>query len=76
MDELKKYLPAAMIIAAIFIQYNLFATPKDLAELHKGIMQEIDNRYATKSDTSFLREQVNDMKNKIDKIYDKVIGGR
>lgn len=76
MDELKKYLPAAMIIAAIFIQYNLFATPKDLADLHTRIMDEVKKEYATKSDTSFLREQVNDMKIKIDKIYDKVIGGK
>lgn len=65
-----------MIIAAIFIQYNLFATPADLVELHTQIMDEIKKEYATKSDTAFLREQVNDMKNKIDKIYDKVIGGK
>lgn len=76
MDEFKKYLPAAMIIAAIFIQYNLFATPKDLVDLRNSIMQEVETKYATKSDTSFLREQVNDMKNKIDRIYDKVIGGK
>lgn len=65
-----------MIIAAIFLQYNLFATPSDLVKLHSQILEEIDKKYATKNDTSFLREEVKDMKVKIDKIYDKVIGGK
>ena len=75
-DELKKYAPAAFIIGAIFLQYNLFATPADLNNLRIQIMAEIKEEYATKSDMSFLREQVGDMKTKIDKIYDKMIGGK
>lgn len=75
-DEIKKYAPAALIIAAVFIQYNMFATPADLNALYTKIMTDIKAEYATKSDTAFLKEQVSDMKTKIDKMYDRMIGGK
>lgn len=73
-DELKRYAPVAFIVGLIFIQFNLFATPTDLNNMRNDIMETMERKYATKSDTTFLKEQVGDMKVKIDKIYDKMIG--
>lgn len=75
-EKLKEGTPyIILVVFAFLMQYNLFVTPKDLTESEHRLLTQIDAKYATKQDTSFLREQFSDMKTKIDKIYDKMIGG-
>lgn len=74
-EKIKGYMPYIILtVFAFFVQYHFFVTPKDLAETRREIMVEVKAEYASKKDTDFLREQFGDMKTKIDKIYDKMLG--
>lgn len=75
-EKIKEYTPFIIItVFAFFVQYNVFVTPKELSNTKDKIMAEVKAEYATKKDADFLHEQFSDMKIKIDKIYDKMIGG-
>lgn len=69
-----KYAPYALVIFAFFVQYNLFATPKELEETHRNILTEVSEKYIRKeqyiSEMTDLKKQLNDMQHKIDKMYD------
>ncbi len=76
LEKIKGYVPYILLAAfAFFVQYHLFVTPKELADTRREIMEDVKAEYASKKDTDFLREQFSDMKTKIDKIYDKMLGG-
>lgn len=68
-----KYSPIAVVVIAIILQWNMFATPTDVERKHREILNEISERYMTKEQASDFRIQLNDMQNKIDKIYDVII---
>lgn len=67
---------APVIIAlgvVVLIQLHIFSSPADLEKKHKTIMDEVDKKYVSKENMSYLREKVDKMDGKIDKIYDKII---
>lgn len=68
-----KYSPIAMIVIAIIIQWNMFTTPADVERKHREIINEVAEKYMTKEQASDFKGQLNDMQNKIDKIYDVII---
>lgn len=72
-ELLVKYSPVAMIVIAIIIQWNMFTTPADMERKHREIINEVAEKYMTKEQASDLKGQLNDMQNKIDKIYDVII---
>ena len=72
-QTLEKYAPFALIIIAIIFQWNVFVTPAQLEVKHREILQDIAERYTTKEQYSDLKTQLQDMQQKIDKIYDKII---
>lgn len=72
-ELLVKYSPIAMIVIAIIIQWNMFTTPADMERKHREIINEVAEKYMTKEQASDLKSQLNDMQNKIDKIYDVII---
>lgn len=72
-ELLIKYSPIAMVVIAIIIQWNMFATPTDVERKHREIISEVAEKYMTKEQASDLKGQLNDMQNKIDKIYDVII---
>lgn len=55
------------------MQYNLFVTPKQLGDTKAEILQEVSKNYATKEQNTDLKNQLNDMQHKIDRIYDVLI---
>lgn len=69
-DTLIKYAPTALIVAMIFMQYNLFVTPEQLEVKHREILADVQLHYATKSEHDDLKNRLSDMQKKIDKIYD------
>ncbi len=75
-EVLTKYAPVALIIFAIFFQYNLFVTPQELEKQHREILEEVSQKYMTKEESSNLKAQISDMQKKVDKIYDVIIGGK
>lgn len=55
------------------IQQRIIVTPEQLERKHREILEDVENRFATLSSVKDLKEQVVDMKEKIDKIYDCII---
>lgn len=72
-ETLIKYSPIAVLVIALILQWNMFATPTDVERKHREILNEIAERYMTKEQATDFRIQLNDMQNKIDKIYDVII---
>jgi len=70
-----KYLPVGIIAVALIFQYNIFVTPEKLEVKHREILNDISKTYTTKEQYNDLRNQLNAMQAKIDKIYDVIIGG-
>ena len=60
----------------LFLQYKLFVTPQELEIQHREILEEVSIKYMTKEESHNLKEQISDMQNKVDKIYDAIIGGK
>lgn len=75
-EVLTKYAPVALIIFAIFFQYNLFVTPQELEKQHREVLEEVSQKYMTKEESNNLKAQLSDMQKKVDKIYDVIIGGK
>lgn len=75
-DTLIKYAPIAVVVVALIMQWNLFARPVDLEVLHREILIEVSSKYMTKEQANDLKIQLKDIQNKVDKIYDKVIGAK
>lgn len=72
-ETLIRYSPIAVVVIALILQWNMFATPTDVEKKHREILSEIAERYMTKEQATDFRIQLNDMQNKIDKIYDVII---
>lgn len=70
-----KYLPIGIVSIALIFQYNLFVTPEKLEVKHREILSDIAQTYSTKEQYNDLKEQLNHMQAKIDKIYDVIIDG-
>ena len=70
-----KYLPIGLVGIALIFQYNLFVTPEKLEVKHREILNDIAKSYTTKEQYNDLKNQLNAMQIKIDKIYDVIIGG-
>lgn len=76
------YAPYIVIVVAYLIQNNVFVKPEQLEKKHREILQDIEEKYATKSDlnntkddTEELKDKIDRMEDKIDKMYNKLFGG-
>lgn len=73
-ELIDKYTPLALVIAAIFIQMNLFVTPDKLEIKHREILDDVSKTYVTRTlyDAQYteVKDQLQQMSKKIDKIYD------
>ncbi len=70
-----KYLPVGLVGIALIFQFNLFVTPEKLEVKHREILNDVSKTYTTKEQYNDLKNQLNAMQIKIDKIYDVIIGG-
>ena len=70
-----RYLPIGLVAVALIFQYNIFVTPERLEVKHREILNDISKTYTTKEQYNDLKNQLNAMQAKIDKIYDVIIGG-
>lgn len=75
-DLLYKYTPLFLMCIAIIFQYNLFVTPQMLEHTHREILAEVAQVYITKSEFGNMKEQIGDINQKLDKIYDTLISER
>ena len=71
--EYSLYGAVAVFVIGILVQWHMFATPAQVEEKHRLIMAAIQEKYVTKEDYKNQKEELKDMKTKIDKIYDLLI---
>lgn len=73
MNSLLQYSPILIAVMIFLIQQRIVVTPEQLERKHREILDDAQKRFATLSSVKDLKEQVIDMKEKIDKIYDCII---
>jgi uncharacterized protein YlxW (UPF0749 family) len=71
-DTISKYAPMAMVVIGMILQWNLFVTPEKLEIKHRQVLMDVANMYTTKEQHNDLKAEINDMKKKIDKIYEVI----
>lgn len=54
-------------------QLRIVVTPEQLEKKHREILDDIENKFATQNSVNDLKEQMGDMKEKIDRIYECII---
>lgn len=73
MDNLLQYSPILIAVMIFLIQQRIVITPEQLEKKHREILKDVEERFATISSVCDLKDQVGEMKEKIDKIYDCII---
>ena len=73
MEKFWEYAPIILVIIMFCINYRVFVNPVDLEKKHREILNDIDNKYASKTTVDELKSQFHDMAVKIDKIYNILI---
>ena len=51
------------------VNYKIFVNPVDLEKKHREILDDVDDKYASKTVVSELQSQIHSMAEKVDKIY-------
>ncbi len=69
-EVLIRYSPVIMLILVYFIQLKIFVTPQELEKKHREILQEAENRFASRITVHDLKDRITEIKDKIDKICD------
>lgn len=67
---IKEYAPTALVVIGLIIQWNMFVTPEKLEIKHREILKDVAETYTTKEQYSDLKTQLQDMRQKIDKMYE------
>lgn len=73
MNELLHYSPILIAVTIFLIQQRIIVTPEQLEKKHREIIEDVEEKFATKSSFKDLKEQFGDMKEKIDRIYECII---
>lgn len=68
-----RYAPVAVVVIAMVLQWNLFATPADMETKHREILNEVSEKYVAKEQYNDLKTQMHDIQIKVDKIYEKIV---
>lgn len=67
-----EYAPIIIVVVAFLIQQRLVVTPEQLERKHREILKDVEQKFSTKSDFENLKDDFGEMKEKIDKIYNKM----
>ena len=73
MEKIFEYAPLILVLIMFCINYRIFVNPVDLEKKHREILNDIDDKYASKTTVDELKSQFHDMAEKIDKIYNILI---
>ena len=72
-EVLIRFAPVILVVFITFFQYNLFVTPRELEVVHREVLETVSEKYLTKSESNALKEQISELQNKVDKIYNLLI---
>ena len=73
MTDFMAFSPCILIILIFLLQNKFFATPEQLEKMHTEILKEMEKRYLPMFSANEMKEEISEMKSKIDKIYDILI---
>ena len=73
MNDFIYYFPTIIVVMAFLVQQRMVVTPEQLEKKHREIMDDVETRFATNRSVKDLKEQVCEIKEKVDKIYDYII---
>lgn len=73
MDDLIEWAPVLVVVLVFLLQFNFFTTPSQLMKMKNEILKEVEDRFLTLSAFREFKENVSDMKGKIDKMYDHIM---
>lgn len=65
-----QYAPIVVLVAVFLLKNRIFVTPEQLEKAHAQILEEVETKFATKEILDTLKEDINELKSKVDKIYD------
>lgn len=68
-----QYSPIIVVIVMYLIQLKIVITPEQLEKKHREIIFDVENKFATLNSVKDLKEQMGDIKEKIDRIYECII---
>lgn len=78
-ETMIKYAPIVMVVIGLIVQWHIFVTPEQLEIKHREILKDISIQYVPKdqynTQVAELKEQMNNVQEKLDKIYDIVSRG-
>lgn len=69
MEKFIEYSPIIIVIIMYLIQQRIVVTPEQLEKKHREILEDVDDKYASKTVVSELQSQIHSMAEKVDKIY-------
>lgn len=73
MHNILQYSPIIVVVIMYLTQLRIVVTPEQLEKKHREILNDIANKFATQNSVKDLKEQMGDMKEKIDRIYECII---
>ena len=75
MGQFVEYAPWLVVVLMFLWQNKVFVTPEQLEKKHREILESIEQRYVSNNSFKDLKNQFDEVKEKIDKIYDMLIKG-
>ncbi len=75
-ETIIKYSPFAVVVIALIFQWNLFVTPEKHEIMRRELMTYMGQNFVTKDEYRSQKEDIKDMKMKLDKIYDFIFLGK
>lgn len=75
MDTLIQYSPVIIVVIAFLIQHKIVVTPEQLTKAKLDLMKEIETKFLSLAAFQEFKDKITGVEQKIDKIYDLLIGG-
>lgn len=69
-------LPLIIVVIAILYQYKVFVTPAQLSDTKQDILEEVENKYATREMIKDIKENIAKIEKAIDDIRNYIMSER
>lgn len=73
METIIYYSPVIIVVIVFLIQQRIVVTPEQLERKHREILNDVEKKFVSIDSYKDLKNQVSEIKDKIDKIYDCII---
>lgn len=78
MDKFVEYAPVVIVVIGFLFAYKVFVTPQQLSNELKSFEKELNDKFVHKETHNIIiagiKEDITEIKEKIDVIYNKVMG--